>query len=105
MSARHFQLAHHDPHDGLQHFHRLHRRMHLPRNLEQCLQAGNLLLQVNDVSVAAKGGGAWERRGRHSVAARFLWIQGLTDILQEVDTVYLWILKSRFPFNRSFPKR
>ena len=55
MSAGHLQLAHHDPHDGLQDLHRFHRRMHLPRDLQQCLQAGNLLLQVNDVSVAGKG--------------------------------------------------
>jgi hypothetical protein len=48
----HFQLAHHDAQHRLQHFFRPNRRMHLPRDLQQCLQAGHLLLQVNHVGMA-----------------------------------------------------
>jgi len=46
------QLAHDNAQNGLQHFFRPNRRMHLPGDLKQCLQAGNLLLQVDHVGMA-----------------------------------------------------
>ena len=52
MGPGHFQLAHHDPQNGLQHLFGPNRRMHLPGNLQQSLQAGYLLLQVNHFGVA-----------------------------------------------------
>ena len=52
-----------------QHLFRANCGMHLPGNLEQCLQADYLLLQVNDFGV-----GVMERRGRHRLAAAFLRI-------------------------------